>query len=1424
MATPQQMAQANIAKADAVHDLGQPGRPSADDLPFCRIALGDMLVDANNPSDYVDEETSRNYMNYGLSQITGGEVTSTGGGAYSTYERHYSNVVFPDEYQTTSFQHILNSYFEWEAAGKPGERPFGWLPYTGFRNAQTKVQDLQELQAKGINIPDYPVGADQLLMAPASNFGSLVIEWDPEDTRYQEWDMYNERNQRIICDFIIKYLYPGRNTIKKGVFVFDANAGSIKELFDCLDQLASEINPMVLADSAGTCMHQLGKKGSARNAFCFPFTDRQTFITTANVHTANFSPDKRVFTQFYFIRSNDEEGKPIDYVADTYNVFTFGFKIAFKPDPQAQPVIAEWQVPFSSDGPSSGPSVPYLGEIIGTIRRSYYQNPTNTPGMIAAFKAANPEPSLGSIMNITTQIGEMMEFLQQAGLTTGHICLFVERLAMDVKKCGDWEQIKSVSASMNTCPTEVGTAMMCTGDYLCSTKARLDGLNGVWHNEGPGGATGWKLQLFRSPDLSDPNMAESINIVDMAKQVLPILHFTSKAGPHKIFERLNILSDQTKHAVELYRGKVGDPPPLVPGEDPIPAEYTAFTDIFATLCLASVCNSASTRSLILEKNEDLTRKIGDQLPMITASAIEAINDFPLAKQNDQLPQFIEKYKDVFSVWNEYTDEYSALLPNFINVLIDIGFSSEEISNLTKDEGDISDEQIDILICNADPQVIIDYDKLNPGFVCGDVFHYVYEWITIVGSKQGYLNSVIITEMKEAVNTLDIVMEQYGNKEAMQKDVVTSVRQIADAYNRVVNLLKTGNDFFKNTRGNASYKKSADRATNYDDIDLSVIAKNALLISIQVPPSLGRRGNELEDLIEKHKDIKESVNLFIQVSSVAANTLWRQLLPIFYSRIGLPRVRQVGSVGGKQKGGLGGPTDMRNIDVVDTREQEALKSYFDTIISTVIGYCRNATIQIDLDQDVTVDNYVNVLETFPLEIESAFNLARAAFLKGCLVDATANRLVYGPPTRVINTLQLYFESPIITKLTNYFKLTQDNIAYYYLPDLEPDMQEQVLQLVTNNSLEELAQKLANTLPQDPTTMATALVFMTIIGDIWGPSVVQIFENAYDNMYVSNVRRDIPETETLFGPVINFQGLLEYPYVAECVNKQIVLYNPAPGITIPYASSTFMKSQLADILFNKNPVARWASMGRFKIWAKSVSEDDDDGLIDMDDAGMAEDIMAEDIMAEDVIDESDSLDYEYPRFTSEEQFIEDVMNDLENAANAIINRDLSTINVSKLCFGIASVPNSYYGYDNPIITGERIDKAVEEANLLVAESIQHAQEQNQIELARQQQIQSQKEAEEYNKIILENLVKYALAFSQFYQMPTSLEQNATRAQEMLQYPAEQFSQTLPTMISVGAGKQRRTKKIRHRAKKTRGRKLKKKGTKRNRKKSKKTKSNH
>jgi hypothetical protein len=1424
-------AQRNIAKADAVHDLGQSGRVGTDDLPYCRLALGDMLqedplITIPSPSGNVkDPNFSQNcldHMNKGLAAISGDAVTSTSGSTFGTYERHYANVVFPAGYQQISFQDILTAYKQWEDAGKPGERPTGWLDYTGFRNAETQAQDLAELQTRGIDKQDIPVGADYLRLNPASSYGSLEITWNQDDSTYQEWDMYNDRNQRVICDFIIKYLYPGRNSVKKGVFVFDANAGSIKDLFDSLDQISSEINPMVLADSAGTCMHQLGKKGQGRNAYCFPYNRDGTavFDTAANVHTSNFTPDPRIATQFYFIRSNDEDGDPIEYLADTYNVFTFGFVISFT-NPGEQPVVREWQVPFSSNGPSSGPSVPYLGEVIATIRKSYYQNPTNTPGMIAAFKAANPVPSLGSIMNITSQITDMMGFLQQAGVNTGHICLFVERLAMDVKKCGDWEQIRSVNASMNTCPTEVGTAMMCTGDFLCSAKARLDGLNGVWHNEGQGGATGWKLQLFRSPDLSDPNMAEAITIVDLAKQVLPLLQFTAKDGPHNVYQRLVELRDKTLFAVQLYRGKLGDPAPLVANEDPIPAEPTAFTDIFAAVCLANVCASANTRSLVLEKNEELRAAAGDNLIALGNTATQAIIDFTQANQNNQLPQFVQTYQANIETWRQINDQYASLLPTFINVLVDLGFTYEAINNLTSNSGDIDPSEIDALICNADAQVIIDSNKLNPDFTCGDVFHYVYEWITIVGAKQGYLHSVILPEIKVAMDTLNVVMQQYANEQAMKTDVVAAKRAIGDAYNSVVNLLKTGNDFFKSAkraRGSDSYKKAADMATNFDDADFSNIAKNALLISTKVPPSLGRRGNELNDLIVKYQAIQESVNLFHQLSGTAANTLWRQLLPRFYNRIGLPVELQAAAVGGTQKGGLGGPTDATN---VDSREQEALQSYFDTLISTVIGYCRNATIQIELYEDLTVDNYMNVLETFPIQIESAFNHARAAFLKGCLVHPTANRLVYGPPSRGINMLQQYLNSPIMFKLSTYFGLIQNRTPIYYLPDFDAAMQQNIVELVANNSLEDLAQKLPDALGAiDLQTMATTLVFMTIIGDIWGPSLREVFENAYDNMYVSNVRRDLPPTESFFGQVVDYNNLMQLPYVAECVNKQIVLYTLAPQGSLEngkYASTTFVKSQLADILFVKNPMARMASMGRFNIWAEIDDEEPPLPAWAQDEGG-----------------EAVSVDTIYPRFTTEQQFTQDVMNDLANAAAAIVTRNIDDIDVSKLCYGICNIPNAYYQSDNSIVTGQLIDIAVEEANLLVAQSIQYAEQQGAAELARQQQLQSQREVFEQNQMILRNLVMYAQAFSQYYQLPTSLEQNAVQAQQALQLPAEQFSQSLPTMISVGAGKKKKTKKRQHKAKKTRGRKtrgrktrgriLKKKGTKRNRKKAKKTRSTH
>ena len=152
----QQAAESNIAAADAVHDLGQSGRVTSEDLPYCQLALADMMFNTFTPSskqgqpftndqgqtlafgawkssNEPDSDTARQYMYHGLQRISGGKgpifgdiqgddvagsVTSTSGrGEHSTYERYYSSIIYP-EIERVSFQEILKSYNGLGVSGK----------------------------------------------------------------------------------------------------------------------------------------------------------------------------------------------------------------------------------------------------------------------------------------------------------------------------------------------------------------------------------------------------------------------------------------------------------------------------------------------------------------------------------------------------------------------------------------------------------------------------------------------------------------------------------------------------------------------------------------------------------------------------------------------------------------------------------------------------------------------------------------------------------------------------------------------------------------------------------------------------------------------------------------------------------------------------------------------------------------------------------------------------------------------------------------------------------------------------------------------------------------------------------------------------------------------------------------------------------
>ena len=77
------------------------------------------------------------------------------------------------------------------------------------------------------------------------------------------------------------------------------------------------------------------------------------------------------------------------------------------------------------------------------------------------------------------------------------------------------------------------------------------------------------------------------------------------------------------------------------------------------------------------------------------------------------------------------------------------------------------------------------------------------------------------------------------------------------------------------------------------------------------------------------------------------------------------------------------------------EEDALKKYFDTLLSTIIGYCRNATYQIDSASQTDAAAFVNALSTTINTNYSAFRLARAAFVKGCLLHPQTKMLIFGP---------------------------------------------------------------------------------------------------------------------------------------------------------------------------------------------------------------------------------------------------------------------------------------------------------------------------------------------------------------------------------------------------------------------------------------------
>ena len=1427
----QQAAERHIAMADAVHDLGQSGRVTTEDLPYCRLALGDMMLNRSEPSPNNLDGASA-YMNSGLQAITDGAITSTSGsydaeGQKISYERTYAAVVFPDGFQTISFQQILASYYDWESAGKPGERPLGWLEYIGFRDEESKARAIPELAARGVAetaIAALPVGSTYLRGNPRSSFGSLSVKWDPDDSRYQPYEIYDNKNKgrnlRIICDFITKYLYSDRKTIEKGAFVFDADGGSIKKLFDSLTQISSELNPMVVADSAGTSSKQLGD-GPYRNAYCFPYNreGEPVFDTLANVHTHNFSPDPRFSTQFYFVRSNDAAGNPIEYTGPTYRVFTLGFVIT-----NTAGAPFEVQAAFSTNGPKSGPSVPYLGSVIASIRKAYYSYPQDTANMIRAFQEYNPQPT-GVAMSVTAQIIQMMTYLAQNGMSTPHICLWVEQFAMDLKKCGDWEQIRSIDASMKTCPDTVGTAMLCTGDFLCSAKARLEGQNGLWHYEGENDVEGWKLHLFRSPDLSDPNMQAAVSIVDKARAALPLLYLSQKPGLSEAYTRLNALTDATRDAVDQMRRKFPPPPPLEVGADtPTLGEFQAqtFADIFATLCLASVCSKALRRKTAIDPLAEIGQQLttnaaqgGVDTATFISETAAAVSSFQQANTDGQLPAYVARFTPYIEPWSQLSTRFGGSVDTIKSTLVDIGIPAAMVDDIDSNPAVDIDQAVlnDLIFDPAVPIITMNGANvvLNPVWTCGSGFQYDYRWIDTVGATQGLINGASLQALRQIrERIIRQATELQANAWGVGPDgriPLDVMRTMSASFGSALTTLKQIYTYYSKKARDESknYVKCVEYSTNLDDPSVSMLAKQSLLATFKIPDRLDSRSDNVRDVMEaKLATMYEVIDNVITLATGSTDAIWIRVLPVMYDMIGLPMA-----------GGARFPEQSGGVPPTPEDEYDVVRTYLTGVISTAIGFCYNSTYQLTYADQQSPQALMAALASYGDLNLASYNSARVAIARGCLINPTTRQLVFGPRVTDSGTLGRALNEPIMTTITQLFHLNIGDAPIYDLAAVRglTDAQKQTIySALLNKVYDEGGNEipdvglvdvsgLQNVLPLPALRVEDvllAILFMTAIGAISGPSFRKAAFAAYDTVYISNTNVRLAHPDTVFadGAGVDFNAIAaQIPYFAQSLSRQFVIYS-RPGMQLnsaAYCSTQFLRSPLRQVLFQDSAMARWASMGRFKMWTNDELEEDDEEEEEQDAAG--------------------ATPTEYRRFINEAQFTFDVIDTLRNATVAVVNRNQAQIDElnTKLSFGIANIPNLYYAADDSdtsLVIIERAQVSVDEG---LAQAFAYAEASSVPQQLVQQQIQLQaSEVVQYNRDMTQLVSAFVEAYRQFYVVPQQIQQTYTQAQTFLNLrtPQEQY-QAAPRMVPVAGGakkkvpNKRRTKRRARRARKTRGR---------------------
>lgn len=968
---------------DTGHDMAQ-GRQDAAYRPASRAAVAAHAND--NPNDamilppgaynlvpgprglevHPDIQTA---LNGAISNATGGVFTSIGGDrAGQSYEQKGDLSLFEPPMQVT-VQELMRDSQLWSSLSKPERTASAHVWLTGYRNPSAKEQDEKKKlydYYNSRNVANIPIGTLPILANPMTCWGSVNITWDPnpataatnpDGIQYYSFDVYKNSNLLRIANFMMTFMFP-ETPVERGGFVIDGGGAGCLRAIDALPQITAIICPAVVGDSAPLCPHNIGGRGKARNAYSFADVETaDIFLEKSNLSSNGFVG---YTTRFYYQRNTGENGI---YDKNTYSTFNYVIEVTGN-DINVPPGVFQ----FTQNGPSMGPSVPYIAALIHAARSNAGKG---YDAIIDALSGVTPS---GSVLSLGTFPGDLFTALKgsdEVPPVDMNIALqLFERICFDIKRCGDWEQVESVPAIAKQKP-EIGVTMLGTGDILCMSRARLRGVCGIWHNEKSVGKTegdnnfgsggnpeAWDLLIGRVPQNVNPNISALFDIRDIVGKLQKPLEIIASKCLDTTVERLRNLSSKCTEGQGIQS--------LCPTNDPAKA--------LSAINLSNVARKCEINIQLLSPQEVLPEgfNINNILAGCRGFSSEFNPGITAQEQAPALAQFVGKYRPLLDE-KPLADAINPYIEMITTALYSFGCSYESVTNLCENAEEISDEELDTIFGeDATLPVNPDDGTINLDFVINDAFGYFAGWHKDISDGRAAINGYLQPELlpvddTDASSVADLVEHFNTNVLGPLKTIMSSRSPYSIAISRIV--AASDDSLIKQVNKNYKLKSLAD-------------------IPVPSRVSGGRRAvtpEQLQAIVQKVVNTRTKLReWFVQGNAYSADLCGeaRKLVP---TNTPTGAAADGTFAGGASSGGA----ILSNDDYSD-----AIQNYFDMLIQEVMGYlklCENGD------------------PGSPLQLEG-FRQASDAFCKGTARNAVDRQLANGPqlPLEQVGLLDQYYD--------------------------------------------------------------------------------------------------------------------------------------------------------------------------------------------------------------------------------------------------------------------------------------------------------------------------------------------------------------------------------------------------------------------------------